>query len=156
VVEARATVVAIGLPGQVWVETRPQSGCGSCASASGCGTATLARLFGNRASRVMVEDPLGAQVGQEVTIAIAETRLVSGAARLYLLPLLAFFLSASVAEWVALQWLVSVQEWAVVLAAVAGSGAVVWWMRWRGWFEQEALTPLVTKLHPVQYVGFFR
>lgn len=139
-VRERATVVAVSGE-QAWVETVRQASCGSCGSKSSCGTSTLSKLFGNRPFRVEVKNPIHANVGSEVMIAVSEQGLMGGAARLYLLPLLALFGALGVAEWLPLQ-----QEWSKVLLALLLTAGVVQWMRNRGWFEGNMVMPEITEV----------
>lgn len=149
-ISERATVVAVEGE-RAWIETARQSTCGSCGSQSSCGTSALAKVFGNRPLQVEVTNPIHAPVGSEVTIAVSEQGLMSGAARLYLLPLLALFLSIA-----GLQWLLpQLAEWVTVALSLLITALVVQWMRSRGWFEVAGMTPEITALHPqIQAVKF--
>ncbi len=141
-VEERAVVVAVdGL--QAWVEAGSKAGCGSCSAASSCGTAALGKLFGNRPFRIAVSNPLHAAVGEEVTIAIPERGLMSGAARLYLLPVLLLFAVLLTVEWV----LPSKAEWPVVVLSLLLSWGGVRWMSKAGWFETSGVVPEIVRVH---------
>lgn len=72
----------------VWVETQRQSACGSCAARQGCGTATLAKVLGQRRTRVRALNRDAARVGDRVLIGIDEQALVRGSLAVYALPLL--------------------------------------------------------------------
>ena len=80
----------------VWVETRRQSTCGSCAAKQGCGTSALAKVLGNRLARVRAINHGVAQVGDQVVIGIDEQALVRGSLAIYLVPLAGLLLGAVV------------------------------------------------------------
>ncbi len=140
-VREQATVVATE-GGRAWVEMVRQASCGGCGSSSSCGTSALSKLFGNRSYRVEVNNPVHAGVGSVVTVAVSEQGLMGGAARLYLLPLLALFLSLGVVEWLPI-----LQEWIKVMVALVITVVAVVWMRELGWFEADSLTPEITEIH---------
>lgn len=146
-VKEKATVVALE-GDDAWVETTRQSSCGSCESSSGCGTATFSKVLGNRPFRVRVTNPLHAKVGQRVTIAVPENGLMRGAALLYMVPLLALFLSAVAGEWIA-STLFSLQlEWVSILTGVAGAYGAVTWIRRKGWLENPDMVPEIINIDP--------
>lgn len=86
---------------RAWVETQRRASCGSCASKSGCGTSALAEWFGRRTVGLLVDNRVGARIGEEVVIGVPETVLVGGAARIYGLPLLTLLGGAGLGAWVA-------------------------------------------------------
>lgn len=93
-IEQKATVVS--RDGRlVWVEAERQSTCGQCQARKGCGTGMLAKHVGQRFSRLAVNTDLDLKVGQQVMVAIPEQALLSGACLMYLLPLLALFVGAT-------------------------------------------------------------
>jgi sigma-E factor negative regulatory protein RseC len=91
-IEEHAQVVALNADG-VWVETQRRTACGQCAANKGCGTATLAKVLGNKRSRVRALNPKATSVavGDEVIIGIDEQALVRGSLAVYTLPLLTMF-----------------------------------------------------------------
>lgn len=91
-IEEHAQVVELNAEG-VWVETQRRTACGQCAANKGCGTATLAKVLGNKRSRVRALNPkaTAVTVGDEVIIGIDEQALVRGSLAVYTLPLLALF-----------------------------------------------------------------
>lgn len=123
-IEQAGRVVALGKDA-VWVETRRQSTCGSCAAKAGCGQGLMDKL-GGRAARgfVKARTDLQLSVGDEVVIGIAEQHLMSAALLVYLLPLLSFFLLAGTAQQAA--WS---EEW-VILFGFAGLALAFGWVRW--------------------------
>lgn len=78
----------------VWVQTIRQSACNSCSARQGCGQRVLAGATGGRANQVLVQNHLGAEVGDEVTLAIAESALLGASVLAYAIPLLLFVLGA--------------------------------------------------------------
>lgn len=86
---------------QVWVQTIRQSACQSCSARQGCGQRVLAGASGGKANQVLVANTLGAKVGDEVTVAIAESALLSASLLVYALPLLLFVVGALAGQ----QWL---------------------------------------------------
>ena len=72
----------------VWVQTIRQSACQSCSARSGCGQRVLAAASGGRANQVQVLNTLNANVGDNVTLGIAEQALLQASLLVYALPLL--------------------------------------------------------------------
>jgi len=73
---------------QAWVRTIRASACQSCSARSGCGQKVLASASGGRANQVLVENVIGAGVGDEVTLGIDEQALLGASIMVYALPLL--------------------------------------------------------------------
>lgn len=80
----------------VWVETQRQSTCGSCAARQGCGTATLAKVLGQRRTRVRALNRNVARVGDQVVVGIHERALVRGSLAVYAVPLLGLLAGGTV------------------------------------------------------------
>lgn len=67
-------------------------GCGQCNSANGCGSGKLMQAFCSSELRTfLVLNQAGAQVGDEVTVALPDGMLLSSSWRIYMLPLLSMF-----------------------------------------------------------------
>jgi sigma-E factor negative regulatory protein RseC len=97
-IEQEAYVLAIA-DGAALVEVRRQSGCSACGHGTSCGTATVAKLFGNgNATRLRVLDHLGLTAGEQVIIGIRNRVLVRASLAAYLLPLLALLAAAGAAD----------------------------------------------------------
>ena len=97
-IEQEASVLAVA-DGAALVEVPRQSGCASCGHGSSCGTATIAKLFGNgKATRLRIIDHLGLVAGQRVIIGIRSPLLVRASLAAYLLPLSALLAAAGGAE----------------------------------------------------------
>lgn len=126
--EETAQVVRIADDG-VWVETRRQSTCSGCAAEKGCGTATLAKVLGNRRTlvRVLSQEPL--TIGDRVVIGIREQALVRGSMAVYAVPLLLLLLGAVLGELGATQRLWSSAELASILLGLSGFAAGLVWLR---------------------------
>ncbi len=126
-IEETATVVAVE-PGFAWVETQRQNACGSCAAKAGCGTSVLAKVYGQRRTRVRALDPGGMQVGDTVVIGLREAAFVKGSLAVYLVPLAGLLGGGLFGELIGqqMQW---PGEVATLLAAAAGFLAGLVWVR---------------------------
>ncbi|WP_058558318.1 SoxR reducing system RseC family protein [Thiohalocapsa sp. ML1] len=97
-IEQEAAVVAV-VDGAALVEVPRQSSCSACGQGASCGTATVAKLFGQgNATRLRVLDHLGLAAGERVVIGIRSPVLVRASLVAYLLPLLALLGAAGAAE----------------------------------------------------------
>lgn len=101
-IEEEATVVEVN-PEQIIVQTLRKSSCNSCSANKGCGTATLAKVIGQKHSLVSISkdktiEPLLA-VGDRVIIGINEGMLVNGSILAYLAPLAGMMGFALLASW---------------------------------------------------------
>lgn len=76
----------------VWVQTQRKTACGSCSAKAGCGTQLLARLFGQKLSRVKVLNPCHAKPGDHVIIALEDDAVLKGSFMLYFVPLMSLIL----------------------------------------------------------------
>lgn len=80
----------------VWVETQVKTTCTSCKASDACPTSTIAKAFTPKANHVLVEVPCALAVGQQVKIGISERALVSASIMVYILPLMAMIVSATI------------------------------------------------------------
>lgn len=110
-----------------WVETQQKSACGSCASAEGCGTSSLASLFEREATSMRVPNAIGARVGQQVTLGLSESGLVRAAFLVYMIPLLGMILGGLLT-----QWAISGNEGLVIAASLLGFAAGLVFVRRKG------------------------
>jgi len=117
-IEEHAQVIALE-NNDVWVETQRRSACGQCAANKGCGTATLAKVLGNKRSRVRTLNPQATSVavGDEVIIGINEQALVRGSLVVYTVPLLMLFVFGFLGQLLSTQLLMTNQD---VLPIVLG------------------------------------
>lgn len=83
----RGRVIAVR-DGQAWVQTIRHSACQSCSARAACGQKVLAGVSQGRANQVLVANTLNAAVGDEVSVAIAESALLRASVLVYALPLL--------------------------------------------------------------------
>lgn len=131
-IEEQAIVVEAG-DGYAWVETRQRSACGACSASEGCGTAALARLWGERRARVRAISALPLQSGDAVIVGLAEGALLRGALLVYLLPLALLLAGALLGQ----AAFAGAGEEPAIVAGAAGLGlgclaARVWSRRLRG------------------------
>lgn len=103
---------------KAWVQTIRASACESCSARSGCGQRVLAGASAGRANQVLVANHLNARVGDEVSIAIEESALLSASLLVYAVPLLLLVLGAVVGQ----QWFPA-QDAGAVAGAIAGLAA---------------------------------
>lgn len=118
--------------GFAWVETQPKSGCGTCTASSGCGSASIARLFRRSPTRLKVVNSVGAYPGDEVVIGIEESALLSGALVMYMLPLVLLIVCAAIGEWLARYWSVGHGQLISVALGLAGFASGLAWVRYLG------------------------
>jgi sigma-E factor negative regulatory protein RseC len=127
-IEERAEVVAC--EGRfAWVQTQRASTCGSCAANKGCGTATLARVLGQRRTRVRVLNDARAVAGEQVVIGLSEQALVRGALAVYLVPLLGLLGGALFGAHLAERLLVQEADLLSILFGGLGLAIGIGWLR---------------------------
>lgn len=80
--------------GQAWVELRPHTPCGHCDPVRGCRSLSLARAFHTGQSAFAVANPLAAQAGDWVAVAVREHSVRHSALLLYGVPLAALLAGA--------------------------------------------------------------
>lgn len=94
-----ATVVEIE-GDQTWIQTQRKSTCGQCSASKGCGTSVLAKVVGNKFSKMKAINKIDAQVGDEVVVGLTEKSILKGAFMAYLSPLLYLFLFSFVGQFI--------------------------------------------------------
>jgi len=82
---------------QVWVEAGQNSACGGCQQKASCTTNALGSVLKKRS--VPVDCDIQLKTGDEVMVAIDESLLLRASLLLYLLPLIALFTGAAIADW---------------------------------------------------------
>jgi len=129
-IEEHAQVIALE-NSDVWVETQRRSACGQCAANKGCGTATLAKVLGNKRSRVRALNPQATPVavGDEVVIGINEQALVRGSLAVYTVPLLMLFVFGFLGQLLTSQLLMTNQDVLPVILGLAGLLSGFVWVR---------------------------
>lgn len=83
--ETRATVVQIYSQSAL-VQANQVSGCEQC-NGQGCGSSKVAQLFCSKPRQFEVGNPIGAAVGDEVVVSVADGAVLRGIGLVYLLPL---------------------------------------------------------------------
>jgi len=129
-IEEHAQVIALE-NSDVWVETQRRSACGQCAANKGCGTATLAKVLGNKRSRVRTLNPQATSVavGDEVIIGINEQALVRGSLAVYTVPLLMLFVFGFLGQLLTAQLLITNQDILPVVLGLSGLLLGFVWVR---------------------------
>lgn len=128
-IEEEAVVVGVESD-RIWIETQRKSTCGQCAAKSGCGTAVLSKVLGQKRNQIPVLKSFPVQVGDKVIIGIKENALVRGSIALYAVPLLAMLLFGILGESVSQQLLNNSNDSVAILGAVFGLFVGTLWMRW--------------------------
>jgi len=125
--EETAQVVAVE-GSEVWVETERRSSCSSCAVQAGCGSAALAKVLGQRRSRVRALSDMPLSVGDRVVIGIREQAVVRGSLAVYAVPVVMLLLGAVAGDMGARQFLWHNAELASLVLGVAGLAGGLWWL----------------------------
>ena len=82
---------------QVWVEAGQNSACGGCLQKASCTTSALGSVLKKKS--VPVDSDIQLKNGDKVMVAIDESLLLRASLLLYLLPLIALFTGAGIADW---------------------------------------------------------
>ena len=100
----------------VWIETIKQSACSTCSAQKGCGQSLLAKVGDGKRLRMRVDNPsyLSVDVDDQVVLGVGERSFLTASIVVYLVPLIAMFLSALLAQQQALA------EPMIILFAVVG------------------------------------
>lgn len=98
---------------QVWVESGQNNACGGCLQKASCTTNALGNVLKKKS--VPVDSNIQLKTGDEVMVAIDESLLLRASLLLYLLPLIALFTGAGIADWLLADNILYVDLW------VAGS-----------------------------------
>jgi sigma-E factor negative regulatory protein RseC len=145
------TARVVGCEGRfAWVETQRASTCGGCAANKGCGTATLAKVLGQRRTRTRVLNELRAGVGEQVVIALPEQALVRGALAVYLVPLLGLLGGALFGSYLAGRLLVEHPDLFSILFGGLGLASGIAWLRYyaRSIREDARYQPVIVRRQP--------
>ncbi len=127
-IEETGQVVAVQ-DGFAWIESERSSTCGGCSVRSGCGTAALARVLGQRRVRLRVRNHINAGVGDTVVVGIAESGLVRSSLAVYIAPLAAFLGGALAGQFLGDRLFEGGSDIAAIGGAVAGLAAGLAWLR---------------------------
>ncbi len=82
---------------QVWVVSGQNSACGGCQQKTSCTTNALGSVLKKKS--VPVDCDIQLKTGDEVMVAIDENLLLRASLLLYLVPLIALFTGAGIADW---------------------------------------------------------
>ncbi|HCS13194.1 MAG: positive regulator for alginate biosynthesis MucC [Zetaproteobacteria bacterium CG06_land_8_20_14_3_00_59_53] len=120
-------VVVVEVSGaEALVRGRRATACGSCAGKSSCGTLGS---WVERFAEMRVANPVGAKVGDDVTIDVPEGEFLRAALRLYGAPMVGFFLAGFTVRAVAMYADLPNAELCAAVAAIGGLFAVFLWIR---------------------------
>jgi sigma-E factor negative regulatory protein RseC len=95
-IEESAVVVKIENH-QVWVESGQNSACGGCLQKASCAASAVGSVL--KKKPVPVDCDIQLKTGDRVMVAIDESLLLRASLLLYLVPLIALFTGASMADW---------------------------------------------------------
>lgn len=95
--ETRATIVQIRND-RAMVNAHQVGGCEQC-NGQGCGSSKVAQLFCTKPRYFEVDNPIGAQPGDEVIVSVADGAVLRGIALMYVLPILFMVVGAGLASW---------------------------------------------------------
>lgn len=94
-IESEAVVLRVE-QGHAWVKIRPHTPCGNCDPETGCKTVAMTRLFSRNKQEFCVLNPLAAQPGDLVHVAVADGVLLKSALVGYGLPLAGLLAGAAI------------------------------------------------------------
>jgi len=115
-----------------WVSAQRQSTCGACGAQQTCGTRVLSKVVGRKFARLEVRNPLRANPGDQVKIAIPEQALLKGAVAVYLVPLISFFLMAAAGT-------LMTEDYPDIAAMVMGLAGLALGLKWVRHYERSRL-----------------
>jgi sigma-E factor negative regulatory protein RseC len=116
-IETEAQVIRIEHE-KAWVRIKPHKPCGQCDPEKGCKSVALTRMFGAQQD-FRVANPLAAQQGEYVKVAIADGMLLRAAIWAYGVPMLLLIAAALLGQWLA------PAQWKAVSSIVAGSAGLI-------------------------------
>ena len=120
-----AGVVVTVEPDAVWVATQRKTTCGSCSARITCGQGLMTSLASDKKPHLIkISTDLLLREGDQVTLGMPEELLVRSAFLVYMLPLLAMFISA-----LGVNALNASEPW-IIFAAVLGFLAGALWVRY--------------------------
>jgi sigma-E factor negative regulatory protein RseC len=110
-------------------QIKPTNLCNQCTIHKGCGTVSLAPLFGQKNIEVTVINDKGVKVGDNVSISLKEQTLLKISLLFYLLPLFSLFVGAIGYEFLAANSQLPNSEILTALAGLFGLLAGFWWVK---------------------------
>lgn len=106
--------------GVAWVATRTRNACSHCETSSHCGTAMVAKLFGEKTNLLQIENSLDARAGEQVVIGISNALLLKASVLAYLLPLIMFIATVGLGQ------VLGLRESVGTLLGFCGLGLGLW------------------------------
>lgn len=82
---------------QALIQTQRRSACQSCQLENSCGQGLVSKMSSERSMKLWLDNNLGAQTGQTVTIAIPDEGLLQASVLMFVIPLLLMVLVAGFA-----------------------------------------------------------
>jgi sigma-E factor negative regulatory protein RseC len=92
-IEQRAKVLKVE-GNNIWVDTSPQSACGSCNQRKQCSANTFENTFISERKPLQLPNTLSAQTGDWIVLGVNENALFQSVALIYLLPVVLMVTSA--------------------------------------------------------------
>jgi len=102
------------------VEAERRSSCDSCSANNACGTGVISRVLGRKHTRLEALNTVGAQVGDEVVVAIEDKVLVRSSFMVYTMPLLFMFLGGGAGQMISYAWAWEDSEVLTILFSLVG------------------------------------
>ncbi len=112
-----------------WVETQRQTACGQCSAKKGCGTGILGEYFNRRSPLLEIRNAKDVMVGDRIVLGVSESGLITGSFVVYIVPLLAMFITALIGNHLANLFETGLSEPTSILFGVLGFAAGVWFVR---------------------------
>lgn len=140
--------VVVDLKGE-WAVVEPASsgGCSSCSASGGCGTASLARFFGQRKQQHYAHNPINAKPGDQVVMGLEEKALLTSSLMMYLVPLLAMIMGAIFfSQWFAES--LQGQDAAALVGSVVGLTSGLGLAKFLSLRMRERFYPIITRILP--------
>jgi len=115
-IEQRAKVLKIE-GNSIWVDTSPQSACGSCNQRKQCSANTFENAFISQRKPLQLPNLISAQTGDWIVLGIHENALLQSVALIYLLPVVLMVISAIIGS------VLNFNDLGVILSALIGLGS---------------------------------
>ncbi len=115
-IESEAVVLRVEHK-HAWVKIRPHTPCGNCDPETGCKTVAMTRLFSRNKQEFCVDNPVDAQPGDLVYVAVADGVLLKGALLGYGMPLMGLLAGAAIGQ---LLFVDILGDFAALLGAILG------------------------------------
>lgn len=110
-------------PNIAWVQAVQSGSCEQC-HGKGCSSSKLGQLFCSKPRQFQVDNPIDAQVGDEVVVAVVEGTVLRGIGLVYIMPLLLMLAGAALAQQINSTDLFAALG--AVIGVVAGFGLAKW------------------------------